>query len=170
MLALNFSHQRPQLVHGHGGETALVVRWYLRGKVVVSYCGDDLLGTPRADGSLTRSSLLRRFAASPPAPLYGRDDYEIERNGGRPSARCARRNAVIPNGVDRASVQALAAGPGSCPTRLGSQERVVLFAADPAVERKRFWLAEAACREAERTSVRSGLRSPGALRPRTCRG
>ena len=33
MLGLNFSSRRP-VVHAHGGESALVARWYVRGPVV----------------------------------------------------------------------------------------------------------------------------------------
>ena len=120
MLALNFSAQRPKLVHGHGGETALVVRWYWRGKAIVSYCGDDLLGTPRADGSLTRASQLRSSLLRRLAPVYGRDDYEICRNGGHPSTRCTPAKQRNSERRRPFALQALAARPGSSRTRLES--------------------------------------------------
>ena len=46
MLWLNMSPRRPAVVHGHGGETAPVVRCYVRGPAIVSFCGDDLPAHP----------------------------------------------------------------------------------------------------------------------------
>jgi teichuronic acid biosynthesis glycosyltransferase TuaC len=151
MLRLNLSSRRPRLVHAHGGETALVARWYLRGPVVASYCGDDLLGTPRANGSITWASRVRRSLLRTHARLMTRTvtkSAEMEAVL-HPSVR--RRNRVMPNGVDRSIFRPLSGEEAR--RRLGwpAEDRVVLFAADPAVERKRYWLAEAACREAERT-------------------
>ena len=150
MLRLNFSSRRPLLVHAHGGETALVARWYVRGPVVVSYCGDDLLGTPRANGSITPASRVRRTLLRAHARLMARTvtkSAEMER-ALHPSAR--KRNLVVPNGVDRSIFHPRSGEEAR--RRLGwpAEDRIVLFAADPAVERKRYWLAEAACREAER--------------------
>jgi hypothetical protein len=51
--------RRYGLVHAHGGETALPARFY-RAPLVVSYCGSDLLGAARADGSVPPSWRLRR--------------------------------------------------------------------------------------------------------------
>jgi glycosyltransferase involved in cell wall biosynthesis len=150
MLRLNFSSHRPLLVHAHGGETALVARWYIRGPVVTSYCGDDLLGTPQANGSITLASRVRRTLLRAHARLMARTvtkSAEME-SALHPSAR--RRNLVVPNGVDRSIFHPRPAEEAR--RRLGwpAEDRIVLFAADPAVERKRYWLAEAACQEAER--------------------
>lgn len=151
MLALNCSRRRPRLVHAHGGETALVARCYARGPVLSSYCGDDLLGTPRADGSITPSSRIRRQILRAHARLLTATitkSAEMQRALPPPVRR---RNLVVPNGVDRSLFR-----PGSrddARSALGwnAQERVVLFAADPALGRKRYWMAEAACKMAERT-------------------
>lgn len=147
MLVLNFSSRRPKLVHGHGGETALVVRWYWRGKVIVSYCGDDLLGTPRADGSLTKASLVRRLLLRRLAPLM---DATITKSAEMRDVlppRAWARNLVLPNGVDRSVFRPRPRDQVRAGLGWNASERVVLFAADPAVERKRFRLAEAACGE-----------------------
>jgi glycosyltransferase involved in cell wall biosynthesis len=55
------------------------------------------------------------------------------------------RNVVIPNGVDTELFSPIPRDLAR--TRLGwdQQERIVLFAADPEVARKRHWLAKAAC-------------------------
>ena len=150
MLALNFSSRRPLLVHAHGGETSLVARWYVRGPVVASYCGDDLLGTPRADGSITPASRIRRTFLRAHARLMDRTitkSAEMEGVLG-PSARA--RNLVVPNGVDRSIFHPRQSEDARRILGWSTVDRIVLFVADPAVERKRFWLAEAACRAVER--------------------
>jgi glycosyltransferase involved in cell wall biosynthesis len=148
MLRLNWSPSRPSLVHGHGGEVALAVRWYLRGSVVVSYCGDDLLGTPRADGSLGRR--LRRFVLRQHAHLMSATiTKSAEMETALPPAT-RKRNLVLPNGVDRSMFHPQPRDDARRELGWKADERVVLFAADPAVPRKRFWLAQAACKEAAR--------------------
>jgi glycosyltransferase involved in cell wall biosynthesis len=150
MLGLNFSSRRPPLVHAHGGETALVARWYVRGPVVVSYCGDDLLGTPRADGSITPGSRVRRTLLRAHARLMARTVTKSAEMEGALYPPARKRNLIVPNGVDRSIFHPRSGEEAR--RRLGwpAEDRIVLFAADPAVERKRYWLAETACREAER--------------------
>jgi glycosyltransferase involved in cell wall biosynthesis len=63
-------------------------------------------------------------------------------------ARVRARNSVVPNGVDTTLFVPIARQEAR--SRLGwdAEERVVLFAADPAVVRKRYGLARAACEHA----------------------
>jgi teichuronic acid biosynthesis glycosyltransferase TuaC len=150
VLALNLARQHPRLVHGHGGETALVVRWFLRGPVVVSYCGDDLLGTTRADGSITRASAIRRAVLRQLARCMDATitkSSEMERT--LPAA-AQRHNLVIPNGVDRGLFYPRDWDEARRALGWNAADLVVLFAADPALEQKRYWLAEAACQQAGR--------------------
>jgi glycosyltransferase involved in cell wall biosynthesis len=151
MLQLNFSSRRPLLVHAHGGETALVARWYARGPVVVSYCGDDLLGTPHADGSLTRFSRIRRTLLRAHARLITRTITKSAEMASVLPRSAQRRNLVVPNGVDRTLFHPRPREEARRHLDWPAGDRIVLFAADPAVERKRHWLAEAACWEAART-------------------
>lgn len=151
IFCLNWSKRRPRLIHGHGGETGLIVRCFFRGPVVVSYCGDDLLGTPRADGSMVYAHRVRRGILREQARLLTATvtkSAEMEATLPR-SARA--RNSVIPNGVDRSLFRPQSCDDARLELGWASTERIVVFAADPAVERKRYWLAEAACREAQRT-------------------
>src|SRR5215216_2355793 len=61
-LAWNWRRSRRYaLVHAHGGETALAARFYLRAPVLATYYGDDLLGSPRADGTVTTGWRIRRW-------------------------------------------------------------------------------------------------------------
>ena len=148
---LNFSPRRPLLVHGHGGETALVVRWYVRGPVVVSYCGDDLLGTPRADGSLTPLSRVRRSLLRLQAHLVTATVTKSAEMETALPERVHRRNSVVPNGVNRDRFKPRSLEEARAALRWAATDRIVLFAADPRVGRKRYWLARDACAEAERT-------------------
>jgi teichuronic acid biosynthesis glycosyltransferase TuaC len=150
MLRLNFSSHRPHLVHAHGGETALVVRWYIRGPVLTSYCGDDLLGTPRANGSIIPASRVRRALLRTHARLMTRTITKSAEMEAMLAPRTQERNSVVPNGVDRSIFHPRSRDDARSHLGWPRRERIVLFAADPAVERKRYWLAEAACQEAER--------------------
>lgn len=150
MVRLNFSPHRPTLVHGHGGETALVVRWYVRAPVIVSYCGDDLLGTPGASGSLTRGSLLRRFVLRRLAPVMSATITKSAEMETALPAAARGRNLVLPNGVDRRLFACRPRDEARRELAWSPAERVVLFAADPSVPRKRYPLAEHACELAER--------------------
>ena len=98
---LNFAPRRPLLVHGHGGETALIIRLYLRGPVMVSYCGDDLLGTPGADGLLTAASRLRSALLCAQARLLTATVTKSTEMAAVLPRRARQRNTVLPNGVDR---------------------------------------------------------------------
>jgi hypothetical protein len=59
-------------------------------------------------------------------------------------------NTVLPNGVDTALFVPMDRTAARRELGWGSQERVALFAANPRVARKRFWLAEAAVERASR--------------------
>jgi glycosyltransferase involved in cell wall biosynthesis len=150
MLRLNFSSQRPHLVHAHGGETALVARWYARGPVLTSYCGDDLLGTPRANGAIIPASRVRRAVLRAHARLMTRSITKSAEMEAMLDPRTRARNTVVPNGVDRSIFHPQSRDDARRHLGWPAEDRIVLFAADPAVERKRYWLAEAACRQAER--------------------
>jgi glycosyltransferase involved in cell wall biosynthesis len=150
MLSLNWSKARPRLVHSHGGETALAVRWYVRGPVAISYCGDDVLGTPRADGSLITSSRVRCFVFRQMARLMTATITKSTEMEATLPAKARNRNIVVPNGVDRSVFRRRPRDAARRQLGWADTHRIVLFAANPDVERKRHWLAAAACREAER--------------------
>ena len=126
------------LVHAHYGLAgAAAARVPL--PLVVSFCGDDLLGRPEAGGQLSLKSQalipLSRFAARRADGVIVKSD-EMRRVIARvPDVE------VIPNGVDLAR---FAPEPRDVArARLGWQPggHVLLFAADPAEERKNWPLA-----------------------------
>jgi teichuronic acid biosynthesis glycosyltransferase TuaC len=153
LLRLSVRRRRPyRLVHGQGGETLLSILFW-RGPRIVSFWGDDLLGTPDEQGRLSRSSrvkaaVLRRLARATTATITMSREMEAAL-----PERLRRRNTVLPHGVDVEAFRP--ADRAACRSRLGwpPDGAVALFAADPGVPRKRHWLAQAACEEAARRGV-----------------
>lgn len=135
-----------RLIHVHAGETALAARFHVGTPIVVSYCGDDLLGDRRADGttplaSRVRAAFLRAHARLFPATITKSTAME----DALPQSM-RRRNSVIPNGVDTDLFRPIERAEAR--RRLGwdLDERIALFAATkPETPRKRLWLARAAC-------------------------
>ncbi len=135
------------LVHAHYGLTGIVAAVQPL-PLVVSFCGDDLLGTPDGHGGTTTKSRAFRWLSQLAAL---RADAVICKSAElRDALRRAddrRRAWVIPNGVDLELFS-----PGSraeARSRLGfdEHEHLVLFPHTPAVARKRVDLAHDAIRE-----------------------
>ncbi len=142
---------RYRLVHAHAGETALAARFLLGPPLLVSYCGDDVLGDPADDGSITRGSGLRAAVIRRHAALCAATITKSREMHDRLPSRVRRSNTVLPNGVDGSLF--VVHDRDEARRRLGwdADERIVLFAATkPDIPRKRRWLAEAACAEASK--------------------
>jgi glycosyltransferase involved in cell wall biosynthesis len=141
---------RYRLVHAHGGEAAIPSVFYRRAPLLVSYSGDDLLGTPKEDGSIPWRSRVRRGAIRQSALLAAGTITKSRQMEGYLPRRRVSRNVVIPNGVD---TTLFAPRPrADARAELGwGEERVALFAADPEVPRKRYRLAREACELASQT-------------------
>lgn len=132
---------RFDIVHGHYGLWCLAARIQWRAPIVASFLGDDLLGTPTAEGGFSKKGA---FVVRVSRWLCHRVDAVIVKSDGMKKAASIDTVHVIPNGVDfelfrpipRAQARAL----------LGwEQDRYyVLFGADPQVPRKNFPLAKAA--------------------------
>jgi teichuronic acid biosynthesis glycosyltransferase TuaC len=95
------TRRKYRLVHSHGGETALLARFYHGAPVLATYWGSDILG-PQCGGlwyranCLARSRILRAHSRLFKATITKSE--EMERVLPR---RSRRRNWVIPDGVDR---------------------------------------------------------------------
>jgi glycosyltransferase involved in cell wall biosynthesis len=146
------------VVHAHYGHSAVVARMNLRAPLVVSYCGDDLLGTPDAACPARKTLRSRALAiAFSQVAWVARatitKSEEMERQ--LPRARRVH-NRVIPNGVDLALFSPM--GRQQARQRLGwdPNEKAVLFVGNPALTTKNHALANAACALARRecTEVR----------------
>jgi teichuronic acid biosynthesis glycosyltransferase TuaC len=129
------------LIHAHFGLSGWVARCQIRLPVVVSFLGDDVLGRPRRDGSITlygrflqaSSLVLARFASA--AIVKNLQMKKVLRF---PSAY------VIPNGVDLELFRPMDLLSARRELGLDPSRRFVLFPYDPAIEGKRFDLIEAA--------------------------
>jgi glycosyltransferase involved in cell wall biosynthesis len=146
------------VVHAHYGYSAVVARLELRAPLVISYCGDDLLGTPEAGRPWQMSRGSRALAwsfaqVSRVAAATITKSREMERCLPR---RAQARNHVIPNGVDLDMFAPIDQAQARRQLGWSEAETVVLFAGNPSVERKNHPLAEEACRLA--AEQRPGLR------------
>jgi teichuronic acid biosynthesis glycosyltransferase TuaC len=140
--------RRYRLVHAHGGEASLPARFYMRAPLLISYLGDDLLGSQRSDGVVPtrrrlRSLLLRQFSRLAAATITKTSEMEMAL-----PEHVRQRNAVIPSGVDERLFTPTPRREARKALGWDDGEPVVVFAADPSVPRKRFQLADAACRVA----------------------
>jgi glycosyltransferase involved in cell wall biosynthesis len=133
------------LVHGHYGFCGWLARAQRGCPVVVSFMGDDLLGTRAADGRITRPSRLfvelnRRFARLV--------DAVIVKSGQMAEVIAPLPAFVIPNGVDLEAFRPIEAAEARA--ELGWQEgrRYILFPGDPDDPNKGFELARAAVEQA----------------------
>lgn len=129
------------IVHGHYGQWCLFSRLQWSVPVVVSFLGDDLLGTPLGHG---RYSKLHALNVRVSRWLCGHVDAVIVKSEQMKKASGKDGCFVIPNGVDfelfhsepRAQVRAAL---GWDPDRY-----YILFGNDPAIPRKGFDLAQEA--------------------------
>jgi teichuronic acid biosynthesis glycosyltransferase TuaC len=141
---------RYRLVHVHGGEVALVTRFFLMRSMVATYHGDDVLGYkggdgPVAFGSKVRSSVIRQHARLFDATVtQSREMYDML------PASVQRHGAIIHCGVDSERFIPMNRSNARRQLGWGDDERVALFAATKPYEpRKRIDLAKAAVKHAE---------------------
>jgi teichuronic acid biosynthesis glycosyltransferase TuaC len=147
VFALNFRRRRYDLIHAHTGHSGVVACLQLRYPVVFSYVGYDLDVPSDREGTRTKVERLifrhlSRFVAGT-ITQSERSRYSIPR-GGR------RRNAVLPNGVNRALFSLASRGEARRKIGWESDAPTVLFPGDPSRYTKRFELARQAVDEARR--------------------
>src|SRR5690606_12858288 len=138
-------HMRPDLVHAHYGLSGWTSSWQ-SAPLVISFCGDDLLGTIGASGRPSlKSRLAVRLSRAAARRARGIICKSANLAAGLPRAADRERAHVIPNGVD---LQRFAPGDQSAAReRLGLPPDIpiVLFPHDARARlQKRFALAEAA--------------------------
>ena len=128
------------LVHAHYSYVGMVARTQWKVPVVVSYCGDDLLGTMNVRGKPTLFSRLVVFAGR---MLSNQADGVIVKS--REMASRLKRNDVyvIPHEIDFELFQPMDKGQARTILGLDLQKKYVLFAANPEIPVKRFSLAKA---------------------------
>ena len=132
---------RYDLIHAHFGLSGWVARCQGRVPVVVSFMGDDVLGRPTRSGRIT---------------LYGRclqiSGYILARRVSAVIVKSRQMKAklrldsaqVIPNGVDLELFRPINQAEARGTLGLDATKKFVLFPYNPAEERKRYDLIEAA--------------------------
>lgn len=140
------------LVHAHFGYCGWIGRMQSRKPLIVSFMGDDLLGTPGKTGKVTWfSRLMVQFNRW----LALRCDEVIVKSQEMADVICPAKCHVIANGVDTNLFRPI--DPLEARQRLGlkREQLYVLFPGDPSNPRKGFALAESARQEAEKRMGRS---------------
>ena len=139
--------RRYRAFHGHGGETAVIAPFF-RGPRIVSFCGDDLLGTPDAREAVSRSSRIKATVLAQLSRTLSRSVTKSRELENALPARVRERNLVLPNGVDRTTFQPVTRDEARRELGWPVDAHIALFAGDPAIARKRHALAAAACEDA----------------------
>jgi glycosyltransferase involved in cell wall biosynthesis len=132
------------LLHAHYGLSAWVAMTQRRLPVVISFLGDDLLGTRREDGSLTTSSRIyawiNRWIASRSAVVIVKSE-QMHSALSRDKWKKRIPVHVVPSGVDLGLFRLLGREPSLQHLGLEPGPLRVLFAANPAIGTKRHTLA-----------------------------
>lgn len=132
------------LVHAHYGYVGMVARTQRRVPVVLSFCGDDLLGSVAPDGTTLR---LSRVTAAAGRRVGEMVDAVIVKSQAM-AQRLNRQDVhVIPHGVDFDVFRPIPQEAARAELGLDPNRRYVLFAAHPGNVVKRYPLAESAVRE-----------------------
>jgi teichuronic acid biosynthesis glycosyltransferase TuaC len=152
VLARNLSSHY-SVIHAHYGYSGMVARLDLRAPLVISYCGDDLLGTPDPARPTRMRPRSRALAAA--FAQVGRVASATITKSKAMERRLPRsirgRNHVIPNGVDLEAFAPMDQRAARQSLGWPQDERVALFVGNPRDPRKNYPLAAGACSAASRT-------------------
>jgi len=135
------------LVHAHYSYVGIVARTQWKVPVVVSYCGDDLLGTVNQQGKAT---LLSRLAVLLGRLLSKKADGVIVKSRGMANTLGRVDVHVIPNEIDLELFKPMDKSQARAILGLDPQKKYLLFAANPDIPVKRFPLAKAIAGEMSR--------------------
>lgn len=127
------------LVHGHYGYCGWVARMQWRLPVVVSFCGDDLLGTPGPNGQPTLiSRLIVAVNTLLPRIVDGVIVKSEEMRQVLEHVPSRTPIDVVPNGVDMSLFRVAPRADTRARLGMDPTQRVVLFPADPSIPRKAY--------------------------------
>jgi glycosyltransferase involved in cell wall biosynthesis len=133
------------LVHAHYGYSGWIARAQARKPVVVSFMGDDLLGTPDRAG---RATVPSRIAVRINRWLARAVDRVIVKSEEMARIVSPVRAAVVPNGVDLDAFRPMDRRQARRTLGWPDDRRYVLLPGDPAIPRKGYALARAALERA----------------------
>jgi glycosyltransferase involved in cell wall biosynthesis len=152
------------LVHAHFGHTAAMVATALRHPLVISFCGEDLLGAPRAHGntlkSTVESAIFRHLPGIADATITKSLEMELQL-----PKKYQADNTVLPNGVDTNLFMPIPQIEARDTLGWRHDERVALFLGDPSDSRKRVELAEQAMIQVQKTQPDARLEIAFGIKP-----
>jgi glycosyltransferase involved in cell wall biosynthesis len=135
------------LIHAHYGFCGWLARSQRSKPVVVSFMGDDLLGTPDVKG---RVSAISRCVVQADRWLAHAVDAVIVKSAAMAGIVAPVKAHVIPNGVDLNTFRPMDMRAAKALLGLADHTRYVLFPGRPEVPRKGFRLAQAVVKETAR--------------------
>jgi glycosyltransferase involved in cell wall biosynthesis len=130
-----------RIVHAYGGESALAASVARRGPLVVTYLGSDLLGAATERGGVSIAWRGRRRVMRAGSRLPRRTITRSAQMEAALPAAVRRRNSVLPAGVDETVFRPMSRQEARATLGWPADERVVLYASNPAVPGKRYRLA-----------------------------
>ena len=133
------------LIHAHYGYCGWIARSQSSKPVVVSFMGDDLLGTPDAEG---RIGLLSKLVVRVNRWLARTVDAVIVKSAEMAKVITPIKAYIVPNGVDLQTFRPMDSYESRALLGLTESKRYILFAGRPDDPRKGFSLARAAVRNA----------------------
>ncbi len=136
--------RRYDVVHAHYGHSGVLARLQRRAPVLLSYCGDDLLGTPTPDGhGLTRRSVVLARSFARLSHVLEATITKSEEMARLLPSRSRERNTIIPNGVDLARFEPMPKDLARARVGWNGRRKNLLFVGNPAFPRKNVRLAQA---------------------------
>jgi teichuronic acid biosynthesis glycosyltransferase TuaC len=141
-----------ELVHAHYGLTAIITLLARRKeKLVVSFMGDDIVGSRKPDGRISKKSI---FLASFNAFLaYWFYDFSIVKSEQMLNKLKANNVALIPNGVDTSRFLPKSKAEERNKLKIDPQVKLAIFVSNPSRVEKNFLLAEKAVKILNNTNV-----------------
>lgn len=134
------------LIHAHYGLCGLVSELSRKTeKLVVSFMGDDLIGSNKSDGSYTLKSkfivgINKYFAVN-------KYDYNIVKSDQlKKKIRVVQKIRIIPNGVNLKTFFPLNKDVSRKGLRIDKKQKIILFVANPERNEKNYLLAKRACK------------------------
>ncbi|MFX0200706.1 MAG: glycosyltransferase [Candidatus Hodarchaeota archaeon] len=130
------------LIHAHYGLSAIPARVQWKLPLIISFCGDDILGSPKKNGHPTKLSLficlISRILARQSAGVIVKSKEMLKKVPDSCSTK------IIPNGVDFDLFKPIPKQKARSQLGLESTKNYILFANDPKIIVKRFQLAKKA--------------------------
>jgi teichuronic acid biosynthesis glycosyltransferase TuaC len=128
------------ILHAHYGMSAWAT-WIARRKekIVVSFMGDDIIGSNKADGSVTKTSLLLARVNSFLARRFY--DHVIVKSEAMLKQLDVSNVSLIPNGVDLITLKPKRKAQAKTELEMDPRERMVVFVSDPSRVEKNYPLA-----------------------------